>query len=313
MRKPDAVYSLLQKSLHIAPYITRLHIEFEFISDEILAGDTKSLIKIFNRLKNVQSCTASSIPNGHIHASLLSGFLAFLSRQPLRALHINAADPLLPVVCLRLLTLAPVISFTFVLLGDDNDFPMPDSQPAVPRMRELTLGAYTANVNTLLARTQPRGYTQGLLRISVHCRDDPANDIVFANAGTLEHIVFRLGGGPPAIPLLPALRSVQLSSWREHQKPGFFDLISTILDSSPLLSGLTLEFPVKHADLHIRPELLHRLDTALVEHTAAPSIQWRASQVWSDDEKAAFADFVAQVRRGMPRVDEKHRLMLEAV
>ncbi|KAJ7731230.1 hypothetical protein B0H16DRAFT_1773151 [Mycena metata] len=311
-RKPDAVYDLLQNSPHIASYITRLDIEFES-SGEILAGDTESLLKIFDRLKNVQSCTAFSIPNGHIHAALLSAFLAFLSRQPLRELKVDSTLSLIPAVCLRLMTMAPAISFAYSFIADDNDFPTPDSQPAVPRMRELTLGTFTADVNALLARTQPQEYTQGLLRISLSCHDDPANGIVFANALTLEHIEFELGAGPPAIPLLPALRSVQLSSWREHQNPWFFDLVSTILGSSPLLVDLTLEFPFKHARPHIRPELLHRLDTALVEHTAAPSIRWRVLSYLDDEEKPAFADFVAYMRRGMPRVDGKHRLMLEAV
>ncbi|KAJ7045233.1 hypothetical protein C8F04DRAFT_1068169, partial [Mycena alexandri] len=317
MRNPDAVYSLLQKSPHIAPYITSLNISFPF--GEKLPQYTESLLQIFERLKNVQSCTVAGMPNAGIHAALLSAFLAFLSRQPLRELNVGFTHSLLPVVCLRLITMAPAISFIGVTLSlaQNVDFPMPDWKPAVPRMRELTLGTRSQDINVLLVRAQSQEYTQGLLRISLCCVHDRANGLVFANMRTLEHLELNLQGvfgSPIAIPLLPALRSVQLSvSFREHRTPWFSHLILTLFDGSPLLADLTLELPPsRDTDLHIRAELLDTLDTVLVEHTAAPSIRWRLFlDMLVDDQKDAFNDLVAEVRRGMPRVDEKQRLVLE--
>ncbi|KAJ7044994.1 hypothetical protein C8F04DRAFT_1067300 [Mycena alexandri] len=318
MRNPDAVYSLLQKSPHIAPYITSLSISFP--SEETLPQNTESLLQIFDRLKNVQSCTVAHIPNAGIHAALVSAFLAFLSRQSLRELNVASTDSLLPVVCLRLITMAPAISFTGVTvtsLAQNVDFPVPDSQPAVPRMRQLTLGPQSQAVNALLARVQSQEYTQGLLHISLYCVYDLVIGLLPANARILEHIELNIRGalGAPIIPLLPALRSVKIHvNLRKHQTPGYSNLISTILDRSPLLADLALQFPPSKAtDLYVSTELLRTLDTALVQHAAAPSIRWRLFLGLNpDSQKDGFNEFVAQVRRGMPRVDEKHRLVLEA-
>ncbi|KAJ7731223.1 hypothetical protein B0H16DRAFT_1773085 [Mycena metata] len=314
----DGLRTLLDTSPHIAPYITCFSISFK--SDpEILPPDKKAegLFQVYRALGNVRSCTVTHWDIVKDGAALLSPFLAFLSRQPLRELNVAVKCSLPPVVCLHFMTVAPAISFTHVFIADDADFPRPsDWQPAVPRIRELILGKRTLDVNTLLACAQPQEYTpEGLLRISLYCIWDLGNSLVFTHARTLEHIEFKLLAtlGPPPIPLLPVLRSVQLSSWREHQKPWFFDLVSTVLGSGPLLTDLTLEFPLGHAHLHIRPELLHTLDTALIEHTTVPSIRWRLLlSLDADDREDTLADFVAQVRRGMPRVDEKHRLVLEA-
>ncbi|KAJ7045228.1 hypothetical protein C8F04DRAFT_1068157 [Mycena alexandri] len=318
IRNPDAVYSLLQKSPHIAPYITSLSISFP--SEEILPQSTESLFQIFDRLKNVQSCTVTHIPNAGIHAALVSAFLAFLSRQSLRELNVASTESLLPVVCLRLITMAPAISFTrvTVAVAQNLDFPMPDWQPAVPRMRQLTLGPQSHTVNALLARAQSQEYTQGLLDISVYGVYDLVIGLLPANARTLEHIELNprgVLGSPIAIPLLPALRSVKIHvNLRKHQTPGYSNLISAILDRSPLLADLALQLPPSKAtDLYVSTELLRTLDTALVQHAAAPSIRWRLFLGLNpDSQKDGFNEFVAQVRRGMPRVDEKHRLVLEA-
>ncbi|KAJ7731225.1 hypothetical protein B0H16DRAFT_1893397 [Mycena metata] len=326
MRELNAVYGLLQNSPHIAPYITWLDIEFESSdseSGEILAGDSESLLKIFDRLKNVQSCTASFIPNGHIHAALLSAFLTFLSRQPLHKLHITYTPDLLPVVYLRLLTLAPTLSFLHVYLADDMDFPMPDWQNPVSRVRDLTLGSTSTGqtgLEALLVRSHFEKGTPGLLRLSLYCAHDLSSSLLFATMHTLEHVELNLQGAlgsPIAIPPFPVLRSIKLSSLRllDRYPLWFPDLILTILDRSPLLANLALVFTFSSRSdstnpRHISAQLLTTLDTALVVHAAAPLLQWHI--LLRRPGQHTFTDFVTLVRRGMPRLDAQRRLTVEA-
>ncbi|KAJ7045223.1 hypothetical protein C8F04DRAFT_1068124, partial [Mycena alexandri] len=308
---PYALCGLLQESPHIAPYITSLDISF---FEDLLISNTEGFHQIFR-----------VVPSFMQHSCWLSSFSS-------RASHCANCVSLTPLPCYLssacVFSPWPPLSFLNVYLADDIDFPMPDWQNPVPRVRDFTLGwahnGGATGLEALLVRSHSKEGTPGFLRLYLFWDHDLSSSLVSATANTLEHIELEGAlGSPIAIPPFPVLRSIKLSSLRFLDRYPLWlpNLISTILDRSPILTDLTLAFtlpftlPPSSANtnpFHVSIQLLATLDTALVEHAAAPSLQWHLLPTrYSHRKKDTFTDFVTLVRRGMPRLDEQRRLTLE--
>ncbi|KAJ7135321.1 hypothetical protein C8R46DRAFT_648799 [Mycena filopes] len=226
--------ALLDESPHVAGYIHELDIDFTVLRPE----HVQNFIEILSKLRHLHSFRIFFYLSwGHrsieSHPRFISTFLDLLARQPdLRELHV-ASTCLTSDVFLRLLTLAPVSSWYDVQITVDDT----PQQPHLHKLRDLTLGPHTKGIDELLVQPELREYTQHLLRLTLN--RDPRCELIFTAASTLEHINFYILGPrlqtTVAIPLLPALRSVEF--WFSFGLLAQYSgLILTILDS--VLSSL---------------------------------------------------------------------------
>ncbi|KAJ7045234.1 hypothetical protein C8F04DRAFT_1068171, partial [Mycena alexandri] len=269
-------------------------------------------------LENVRRCHITRVTAEFLRWSAI---LDFLSRQPLHDLRVTFAT--LPAeIFFWLLSTAPVISFWTVSFTEPIDYQMLERRPHVSKVRNLALERYTKMVGEILLRPQFMDYTERLVRLTVVCAQNTSSRLIFATAGTLQHIGFDIQGlySLPAtflIPPLPALRSVEFFLYFSRLDT-HSDLILTVLDCSPLLADLTVSStrtPMHDDELLIDAGLLNRLDTALVAHPAGPSIRWRLNLDLGGEDvenRGRFVDFVERVQRSMPQAHDKGRLLVEA-
>ncbi|KAJ7044995.1 hypothetical protein C8F04DRAFT_1067305 [Mycena alexandri] len=306
-KRLDGLRTLLGESSHIGSYV--VHLTLGHLSDL----DTPD-VNIF--LHMISTSELKNVRRGHITGVTgkflgWSAVLDFLSHQPLHKMRVTLSN--LPAdVFFRLLATAPVISFRSVFFTQPIDYQMLEQQPHVSKLRDLALERNTKPIVEILVRPQLRDYTEHLVRLTVVCAQNTSSKLIFATAGTLQHIGFDIRSPFSLsetflIPPLPALRSVEFFlyfSWLDTH----FDLILTVLDCSPLLADLAVS-PMPDDDLLIDAGLLNRLDTALVAHPAGPSIRWRLNFV---ENGGRFVDFVGRVQRSMPQAHDKGRLLVEA-
>ncbi|KAJ7157364.1 hypothetical protein C8R46DRAFT_1355706 [Mycena filopes] len=325
---PD-LSALLDESPHIAGYIHTLNANFARFEPE----QTQSFLEILSKLEHLHSCTISYIFSAHrfaeSHPEFLSTFYDFLARQPLCELRVNSTGLLSSDVFLRLLTMAPVISWRDIQVAEEET---PQRQPHLPKLRDLTLGINTKGIDEMLAQPELREYTRHLLRLTLN--RDPSCKLIFTAASTLKHIGFNILGtthsdtqdahlppvqGPTSqatvpIPLLPALSSVEFTfSFRMLTK--YSGLILTILDHSPVLASITVTFTFTSA--RVNPDEfadwcgtgMTAVDTALAVHATRPSIRYRLRVNPVDLDGNPF---VALIKASMPQAYGSGRLALEA-
>ncbi|KAJ6457356.1 hypothetical protein C8R45DRAFT_1081961 [Mycena sanguinolenta] len=125
---------------------TRLHMTLERAHSED-NNQRQSLQQILSKLVNVRQCVVKfcfSPPPTFV--------FDFLERQPLRELNIDPSDELSPASVLRLLTVAPVVSFTDLFM--DREDPGPSLEYITPRVEELIIGYVSVKLYELLAHPQ---------------------------------------------------------------------------------------------------------------------------------------------------------------
>ncbi|KAJ7157379.1 hypothetical protein C8R46DRAFT_1114312 [Mycena filopes] len=308
---PD-LSALLDESPHIADYIHNLDANFaQFAEPE----ETQSFLGILSKLEHLHSCTISYIFSAHrfteSHPGFLSTFYDFLARQPLCELRVNSTGLLSSDVFLRLLTIAPVVSWQNVQVAEDDS--APQRQPHLSKLRDLTLEHNTKGIDEMLAQPELKEYTRHLRRLTLI--RDLSCKLIFTAASTLEHIGFNIIGltsqATVPIPLLPAIRSVEFwFSFRMFTQHS--GLILTILDHSPVLASITVTFkltPVNFDEFDWCGPLMTAVDTALAVHATRPSIRYRLRVNPADLDGNPF---VALIKASMPQAYGGGRLALEA-
>ncbi|KAK7064647.1 hypothetical protein R3P38DRAFT_53511 [Favolaschia claudopus] len=328
---PTAALGFLQKSPHIAAYITRLELKLDLFAD---ATETTSLYDILDRLENVRHCTVSgNSSRGWNHPDPTTPLFDFLGRQPLRRLKLCAFGAIPLTILSRFLALAPVI----LLSGVSTDLDVSNAsswdveEQTASNVEELFLHLVGADILELFAHTIR---TTTLRRMSVFLGYGRSKDIISANAETLEHLRIELADSlsltTTITPPLPALRSIEfevLASDDCIMAQSGLDLVQSFISSSPQLTRITfvlccatsieltmdlddlLPLPALDAIFSARPAVhcCWRLDFYVY---AFGSIH-RVDDIDSNAGGKLFEGLAMSVRDGMGRTDAEGRLAIE--
>ncbi|KAF7365066.1 hypothetical protein MVEN_00377800 [Mycena venus] len=325
-KDPDwsATCSLLEESPHIASYITHLTIE---VLDDTPSNNIKCLEQILAKLVNVRKCVIDELTGvfdaGYHTPTFPSALLDFLTREPLRELHVVYIDQVSANVVLRMLTTAPIVSFFDVTVPEDlGHDPVPDMPQHPPKVQDLILNE-NESTHLLLSQPQSKSYTQLLLRrLSFDTRHDPSSRLICAIADTLQYIrfnIYRLEEAiPTPIPLLPMLTVVEfLLGFNILATPSFSDLILDVVRMSPQLAIITIyaAFEELEDELVTNVTQLPVWDAVISAHPVRPTMQWCLTfpfTFWNRSERAEpLAEFAEPIRRGMPNLQEEGRLVFD--
>ncbi|KAF7345334.1 hypothetical protein MSAN_01910300 [Mycena sanguinolenta] len=290
--------TILEESPHIASYITRLSIQLgTYIDDASNERLSQNLQKNFANLKlaNVRQC----IMNGSFHCpkqtpTFVPALLDFLLRQPLCELHVSSAVQVAPATILRLLTAAPVISFSEVYI-EKHSKALLDRAQYTPIVEDLFVDSDAREVYEIVVQSESLANT--LRRLSIEYLDPRRPGMT--------------------IPPLPLLHSFQFSLlFLNNGKRWLSDLILSVMSTSPLLADIVISFLVNKR-VGVRPSgALETLDAALAVHPMRPTILWRLHFTSNVDENVRteiFDKFTVGVQIGMPRSRGEKRLVLESL
>ncbi|KAF7340960.1 hypothetical protein MSAN_02081300 [Mycena sanguinolenta] len=248
-RDVQPAYTLLTESPRIASYITHLSITLERVD----------------------------VDNDSLRQSLQYILAKLVNRQPLHKLKINSSDGFSRASILRLLTMAPVVSFAGVVALTDRE----DSGPSSPTNRTF----------------------------------QHASPFISIAAPTLEYLY--LAGLPDRVilPAFSALHTIALDSWFYDWIPWLPDVISSVVRTSPLLDDIVVRFLPTYATScpRIFGPALTMLDADLAAHARRPVIRWLLDFLAEDQTAHAriFEEFTTSVRTAMPKTHEQGRIILE--
>ncbi|KAF7347161.1 hypothetical protein MVEN_01470600 [Mycena venus] len=314
-------HTCLEESPHVASYITLLIVRLPPASD---IASLQQILQVAT-LMNVRKCVLHRMHDGfrasYHTPALTATLLDFLARQPLHELHLSIATVVPPTVVLRLLSMAPCISFYRVSVEKDGGTSLDTfrSPPNTPKLEDLVVETGADDVHKLLALPQSKSCTSTLRRFSVYSLDylNPSVQLICAAASTLEHIQLHIRV-PILPPALPLLRSAKFFVIMDRQPAHWLDFVSATVSTSPLLTDIALSFtPISKEtwkDGHTRffdRTPLAPLDTALAAHPARPTIRWRVDFHHENDSADIFAEFTTTVENAMPKMREEKRLVLE--
>ncbi|KAJ7468226.1 hypothetical protein B0H11DRAFT_2284180 [Mycena galericulata] len=319
----SAAHSLLKESPHLATYIKRLTIRLYHNTSRT---HWKKLQKVLEKLEGVRWCEISGnynrVPWNDLTPGLRAAFIHFISRQPLLKLHAYRISGIPPAAFLNA---APSISFCEVDPGEQEN--LSSVQPwtgiftsglippkrsdgsistvALRHVEDLILYKGTEEIYALLVRPEFVSSVKALRRLSVGPQNGNARTLIHAAAQTLEHIHFSSMHNDPFkdftfLPHLPSLRIFEaVLSLPMHTN--VLGIVFAILTSnaSPHLVEIVLTYwhffnwgfnlprlPDEHT--------LTELDSALVDHSAAPALRWRLDTTL-DDAVRYFGAFTAIV------------------
>jgi hypothetical protein len=105
-----------------------------FVGAASIESQHKSIEQVLGKLTNVRHCTMTRVSHSQILA-FTSALLDFLGRQPLRKLRVLSSIGVPATTILRLLTMAPIITFAQVHVQTDPMLLSDESQQ--PRVEEL--------------------------------------------------------------------------------------------------------------------------------------------------------------------------------
>ncbi|KAJ7871138.1 hypothetical protein B0H14DRAFT_223676 [Mycena olivaceomarginata] len=313
----EEAHTLLEESPHIAAFITRLVIRVDWLVDEAsIEKISHSLHLIFGKMVNVRQCIlGGTFPKS---GTFTSALLDFLARQPLRELNVFLWNGIPAATIQGFLTIAPVISFSQSGV-EENPRLLSDNPQHKPKVEDLFVddAGPVRQVCDLIAQPQFKWYTSTLRLLSIPSLDNAAGmKLLVATASTLEHLHLERIHGTVLPPTLPLLRSIHFSLiFFYNASPRFWDLISSTLTTSPLLTSLIISFEImpRHGGT-LNAALLTNLDTALAAHPRRPVIRWRLDLEHYRKKmlKAAIiARFAAAAETGMPNAHEERRLVFE--
>ncbi|KAJ7825495.1 hypothetical protein B0H14DRAFT_2596570 [Mycena olivaceomarginata] len=318
-----AIRDLLTGSPHIAHYITSLR--------ALLAGlDVESFGRILPKLQNVRKCFLDGVwhSSRQSGAPLRSGIppiiLDFFTRQPLRTLGLMSIH--IPIAVLRnLVKIIPTLYFLAVGIEDGADAVPAHtvSQPPVERFALNSLFLIGNDVGQFLAHPHNISCVAALRHLSVCPQDNGwAGALIEGASSTLNHIEFNCSSyPPPALPHLPALRTVGFTFSGQIIPSARADIISqtanvlstlAVPQMSPALAKIVIiqEF-ARDGVFDPSPylSLITMLDEALAAYPMPVSIGWTLRL---NDGETQFKHFADSVRRGMPKAHSVGRLLLEA-
>ncbi|KAJ7610714.1 hypothetical protein DFH06DRAFT_62499 [Mycena polygramma] len=321
-----AAHTLLTKSPHIAPYVTRLgiHLPAAFF-------DGAAFFQVLKQLTNVRMCILDVQRGLYPYVYLLDSYLSpfildFLMRQPLRQLHIHHARSIPLPVLSSLLRAAPIMSFAWI------DFLEYDSaqlaEAAVTQsstMKCLNTIHNGDRICDILALPQLAFHTAALRELEIevsyrHRHIVPGLTLISNAAQTLERLVVRFDEmwTAPVLPLpsLPALRRLAvLFTLPNFLLRWLLDTVLTFLASTSDLLHITVTFLqvslVRAAPLPagLERDLFAALDSALGTLPNVPVLTWRFPI--SAEYDSPLRDFSTLVRGGMPKMDSKACIVFE--
>ncbi|KAJ7360915.1 hypothetical protein DFH08DRAFT_800329 [Mycena albidolilacea] len=311
----EEAHTLLEESPHIAAFIARLVIRVDWLVDEAsIEKISPSLHLILGKMVNVRQCIlrGTFLESGIFTSALLD----FLARQPLRELNVLFWDGVPAATIQGFLTIAPIISFS-QLRAKENPRLLSDNPQHKPKVEDLFVGQTAHEVCDLLAQPRFGWGISTLRRLAIPSLSSaPAVKLLVATTPTLEHL--HLGGiyGTVLPPTLPLLRSIHFSlDFPYNAKPWFWDLISSTLTTSPLLTSLIISLEDMPRDVGTpNAALLTNLDIALAVHPRRPAIRLRLDLERYRNkmlEAAIIARFAAAAETGMPNAHEERRLVVE--
>ncbi|KAJ7852386.1 hypothetical protein B0H14DRAFT_2760116 [Mycena olivaceomarginata] len=273
----NAARIFLQESPHVASYIIRLSIH---MPKNISCTDVEDFLQVLSQLTNVRICILDARLshtrwNKQLSVQLSVGIPQFLTRQPLRELHVNSVSGIPTLAFFWLLRAAPNIFFTSVKVARANQ----NELAVVPIEETSTLSRlrFTDECDSaceLLALPQFAFNTAALrgLEMTAPYRHHDAfhgHALISYAAHTLERLGLRIDGHyPPTLqplPLLPALRFLEFKYALPVFARGVKMLIVTLHPISIPADPLPHEFTVK-------VDLLTVLDDALDAHPGSPSL-----------------------------------------
>ncbi|KAF7366171.1 hypothetical protein MVEN_00494100 [Mycena venus] len=316
-----ALCVLLKDSPHVTQYISRLVIYTPLLYLNRSAEELPNIGVALSKLVNVRQCTIHGNGSPRFYWQQLtpefsSIFLDFIARQALRELHVTSMEDIPPPAFVRLITAAPLLSFSFVSIKDSVEHsPMivPANGSAI---KTLILDTEALTVSKYLVRSEFTPYIATLRHLGTISDDVNNNKLISSSTRTLHHLRLYFPGPQAAairLPSLPALQSLELSTaYRFHGQAWFLSTIYSVVNrtTTPLLTELILTlFPMapripcsqpKNIPHHCLancqtaayrsdttgsvpdPVFLNALDATLAEHPAGPSVRWRLTCIDDD-------------------------------
>lgn len=215
----QAVYTLLESSPHIIPYIRDLKIQFP--SAPTPPADVKNLKRVLTKLTNVRRCILNGIYISKNHQgtgwgdliqALSSVLIDFISRQSLRELHVHYI--MIPLaVLLRLLTSAPTVSLYFTFIHEPRKRPSKISasplsragRPLLSSLDSLILDDGSDDLCELLSRPQFAAHTAHLRRLAVMLYGKHNVALISTVTHTIQYLRINCHGVYPHVPYLQQL------------------------------------------------------------------------------------------------------------
>ncbi|KAJ7509473.1 hypothetical protein B0H11DRAFT_1959755 [Mycena galericulata] len=301
---------------HVAAYITRLTIRLPSN-----ASDVQNLRQALGKLTTVRRCIVEIdpiLPWSDHPPELTSVLLDFFACQHLRELHLHGGDKIPRNTFLQFLLAAPGVFFLYCSVDPKLRDPLVPPPLCLSGLQRLSLGQNTDSIGAFLTRPQLQPLTAALRVLSIRDNYKANARLIFNCTRTLEHICFNGTGfewDQTVLPHLPALRSVAfVHTFDDHASPWFLETITALLtpDSTPRLAEITIRYsrtysqPLRYI---VNAGLMGILNRGLTLHSAAPRIRWRLD--FRDDAARRFADFTEIVRRGMPEMHSRGRVVFE--
>ncbi|KAJ7155241.1 hypothetical protein C8R46DRAFT_1196741 [Mycena filopes] len=326
-----AAATLLAESPHVATYIKRLAITLPL---EVLTSlDVESLIQIFDRLRDVQTC----VLDGAYHAStfdwsglpprLQTEFTDFLLRQSLAELHLISLSNMPPSMLFRLLRSAKAIFLFWVRIQSFvaySTIPVAVGLDRYP-MARLGLMSGCHQVSEFLGDPDAEFEAPNLRHLDILADQFAylsANTLISSTSQTLEHLNLICLGSMNArhsvlepLPSFPALTCAEITlNINVGPETWFISMLSTLLapETAPVLAQLIITYTriPSAIRLPLPDSTLNAIDDDLIAHPAAPSLKWRVdlSDHHGDINMVAF---MQAVEFGMPKVYAKERVVVE--
>ncbi|KAJ6546651.1 hypothetical protein DFH09DRAFT_1367191 [Mycena vulgaris] len=315
-----ALCTLLTESPHVAEYITGFTLR---PSSEYQFGDSQRLLA---KLTNVRRFTIRG-GYGYMWSQLgpvAEGILAFIQRQELAELQVTHVRDIPLAVLARLVSSAPVLSFTEVTSLFFPGVPVAPDLPVGVPIRELVL-SNCRRMCTTLASPEFAFCMTDLRKVGFSPHSDEDHEILSVAARTLEHVRFQrlcvlkpVNDTPiPPLPRLVALRSLALAIHAVHHMHWLIASITSISASHlPALQEIYVTYSAN--DRAFQPpyfpvETMVALDGVLAAFPDSPYIRWRIEFEWADEGQHAtnFANFVRFVELRLPAVRAAGRLTVE--
>ncbi|KAF7369584.1 hypothetical protein MVEN_00289100 [Mycena venus] len=319
-----AASRLLTRSPHIGAYVREVTIELPLATyDNAIKGIPTALAT----LTAVQRCIIDGGTGDQFvwNYLLCEAIVEFVSRQPLRYLHLCAVKAIPLPAFIQLATSSPALFFSSVALQDTTAQNPPPARLLL--ITELSLDNGTGDISTLLSH---EGHAPPLRHLSVHY-GLATLPLIIGAARSLEYMRFGSPAteiDPISIPPLPSLRSFEIEvDFDQHAAPWVRDALAAILRSklnppggavlaSPScpLEEITItylpvwESPPPSSSAYI--EFLAQLDRTLSSLARTPRLRWRLRFVGTGRE-VRFARLVGFIAEHMPQMDALDRLVFE--
>ncbi|KAJ6470414.1 hypothetical protein C8R45DRAFT_1218279 [Mycena sanguinolenta] len=327
---PPYIHQLLTESPHIADYVTRLSIP---ILPAVM--EFQSFPRILAKLQNVRECTMGERTRESQRFTIPPFVLDFLARPSLREVHLSGFQITTSELRHFLTTLSSLhLSFVVIKGGADPSFMHGSVGPAAAVLGSLSLGIGVGEIGEFLVQPANISCLAAVRRLSLYSAGDISTGssgdrwtrpLIQFTSPTIEHLHLNCAYfPPPALPGLPALRTLKITFSGRINAASLSDIISRTADIlpslaapqvSPALADIVIEQNLASFDtgtfdpLPYAP-LISILDAAQAVYATPPSVRFLLSEYKETQYK--FARFADTVQQGMPRAHGAGRLVVEA-